>query len=201
MSGVGEASLVLGLVSSTIAIFEAAHGIYEAASDASRLPKKIRFVGDQIPLVQNALGLARKNIDAKNVTREALESVKPVLEQCQKNATDIKEIFEKTIPAKDASRKSSKVKQYMEEIFKSLQLLARNQVFQDTETLEEINGAIEHLKNISDGEEDPQFVHSGTGPLNTNTGGTQQNYTSSGSGTQYNAQNQYFGQDQVKGSK
>ena len=42
MSGVGEAGLVLGLVSSSIAIFDAAQQIYEAASDISGLPKKLR---------------------------------------------------------------------------------------------------------------------------------------------------------------
>ena len=37
MSGIGEASVVLGLISSTIAIFEAAQEINEAASDATGL--------------------------------------------------------------------------------------------------------------------------------------------------------------------
>ena len=215
MSGIGEASLVLGLVSSIIAIFEAAHDIYEAASDVSGLPKKLRLAAEQIPLVHNALSLAKQNINTQNVTEGALESIKPVLEKCEKSASSIKDIFEKIIPARDASRaerlkkavevniKSSKVKEYMEEIFKSLQLLAQNQVLPNTETLEEIKAAIEQLTNTnkSDREEQSQFAHSGTGPLNANTGGgVQEIYSNSGPGTQYNAQNQYFGRDQGKGS-
>ena len=43
MTGIGEAGLVLGLVSLSIAIFEAAQKIYEAVSDISGLPKKLRL--------------------------------------------------------------------------------------------------------------------------------------------------------------
>lgn len=213
MSGIGEASLVLGLVSSTIAIFEAAQEIYEAASDTSGLPKKLRIAAEQIPLVHNALSLAKQNINAKSVTEEALQSAKPVLQQCEKSAARIKNIFDKTIPAKDAPRverirkavglkmKSNKAKEYMEEIFKNMELLAQNQVFQDAEVLEDIKAAIEQLTNVTEEEEQPQFVHSGAGTINANTGGgTQENYSNSGPGIQYNAEKQFFGRDQGKES-
>jgi len=214
MSGIGEAGLVLGLISATITILEAAHGIYEAASDASGLPRKLRVVAEQIPLVYNALGLAEQNLKASKVTQEAVCSAKPVLEQCKKSAASVKDIFEKSIPAKDASRaerlrkavglknKSNKAKEHIEEIFKSMDLLAQNQVFQDAEALEEIKVAIEQLTNISDEEEEqPQFVHSGAGAINANTGGgTQKNYSNSGPGSQYNAEKQFFGPGQGKES-
>ena len=213
MAGVGEAGLVLGLVSSSIAIFEAAQEIYEAASDISGLPQKLRLAAERIPLVYHVLTLAKQNIDAKNITEETLQNIKPVLEHCERSAAGVKDIFEKHIAPKDASKaerfkkamgikiKGSKVKEYMEEIFKSMELLAQNQVFQDAETLEDIKGAIEQLTNVSDNEEQPQFVYSGAGSMNANTGGgTQENYSNSGPGTQYNAQNQYFGRDQGKGS-
>ena len=209
MAGVGEASLVLGLISSSIAIFEAAHQIYEAASSTSGLPKKLRMAAEQIPLVYNALGLAEQNINAKNVSDEALRNAKPVLEQCEKSAASVKDIFDKTIPTKGASRaerlkkavgikmKSNKVKEYMEEIFKNLELLAQNQVFQDAEALKEIKEAIEHLSNVPDEEEQPQFVHTGAGAINANTGGgTLKSYNHSGSGNMYTAEQQFFGRDQ-----
>ena len=204
---------MVGLVSSTIAIFEAAQEIYEAASDTSGLPKKLRMAAEQIPLVHNALSLAKQNINAKSVTEEALRSAKPVLQQCEKSAASVKNIFDKTIPAKDAPRverirkavglkmKSNKAKEYMEEIFKSMELLAQNQVFQDAEALEDIKAAIEQLTNVTDEEEQPQFVHSGAGAINANTGGgTQENYSNSGPGIQYNAEKQFFGRDQGKES-
>ena len=214
MSGVGEAGLVLGLISSTIAIFEAVQAIYEAASDTSGLPKKLRAVAEQIPLVYNALGLAEKNFKANNVPQETVRDAKPVLEQCQNSATSLKDIFDTSIPAKDASRaerlkkavglqwKSNKAKEYMGGVCKSMELLAQYQVFQDAEALEDIKAAIEQLTSISDEEaEQPRFVHSGAGAINANTGeGTQKNYNSSGPGSMYNAENQFFGQAQGKES-
>jgi hypothetical protein len=207
MSGIGEASLVLGLISSTIAIFEAAQEIYEAATDAAGLPKKFRVAAEQIPLVYNALSLAEQNINAKNVTRDTLLSAKPVLERCKENASSVKDIFDKTIPAKNASRadrlskavgikmKSSKVKEHMEEICKSIELLAQHQVFQDADALKDIKEAIEQLNNVPDEEEQPHFVHSGAGAMNVNTGGgTLKSYNNSGAGSQYNAESQVFHQ-------
>ena len=208
MSGVGEASLVLGLVSSSIAIFEAAQEIYEAASDISGLPKKLRLAAEQIPLVYNTLTLAKQNSNAINVTEETLQNIKPVLEQYERSAAGVKNIFEKNIAPRDTSRaerlrkavglktKSSKVKGYIEEIFNIMELLAQNQVFRDAEILQDIKGAIKQLTNTSDNEEQPQFIHFSAGSINANTGGgTQENYSNSGSGTQYNAQNQYFRRD------
>ena len=210
----GEAGLVLGLISSTLTIFEVAQAIYEAASDTSGLPKKLRVVAEQIPLVYNALGLAEQNLQAKNVTQEAVYSAKPVLEQCKNSAAIVKDIFDQVIPAKDASRaerlrkamglkmKSNKAKEHMEQVFKSMDLLAQKQVFQDAETLEEIKAAMEQLTSISDEEDrSPGFVHSGAGAINANTGeGTQKNYNNSGPGNIYNAEKQYFGRDQGKES-
>jgi hypothetical protein len=210
MSGIGEAGLVLGLISSTIAIFEASQEIYEAASDVAGLPKKLRVTAEQIPLVHNALSLAEQNINSKNVTDDALQSAKPVLERCKENATRVKDIFDKTIPTKDAPRaerlkkavgiklKSNKVKEHMEEIFKSMELLVQNQVFQDAEALNDIKEAIEQLNNVPDEEEHGRFVHSGVGEQYIQTGpGTQNNV----SGKQYNAETQYFGRDQGTDSR
>ena len=130
MSGVGEAGLVLGLISSTITIIEAAHEVYEAASDTSGLPKKLHVVAEQIPLVHNALGLAERTFQANNVTHEEVHSAKPVLEQCQRDAAKVKDIFDQIVPAKDAPRterlkkavglktKSNKTKEHMEQVVK-----------------------------------------------------------------------------------
>ncbi|KIX03237.1 uncharacterized protein Z518_06789 [Rhinocladiella mackenziei CBS 650.93] len=214
MSGIGEASAVLGLISSVIAIYEAAHEVYEAASDTKGLPRKFRAAAEQIPMVYHTLSLAEQNIKAKAVSEAALQSAMPVLERCKESAASVKDIFDKTIPAKDASRaeclrkavgikmKSNKVKEYMEEVVKNMELLAQNQVFQDAEALKDIKEAIEQLSNVSDEEEQPQFVHSGAGAINANTGGgVQENYNNSGPGSQYNAENQFFGRDQGTDSR
>lgn len=209
MSGIGEAGVVLGLISSVITIFEAAQEIYDAAGDAQGLPKKLRATAEQIPLVYHTLSLAEQNIRAKNVSEQMLQSAMPVLQRCKAGAANVKDIFDKTIPAKDTSRaerlrkavglqtKSKKVKEYMEEVVKDIELLAQNQLFQDAVALEDIKEAIEQLSNMPDEEEQPRFGHSGAGPLNANTGGgIQKNYNNSASGHQYNAEKQFFGRDQ-----
>jgi len=213
MSGIGEASAVLGLISSIIAICEAAQEVYEAANDTRGLPKKFRAAAEQIPLVYHALSLAERNINAKSVSEEALLSAKPVLERCKESAASVKDIFDKTIPAKDASRaerltkavgikmKSNKVKEYMEAVVKNLELLAQNQVFQDAETLKDIKQAIEQLSNISDEEEQSRYTVVG-GQMNVLTGpGTQENQSMIGdNNNQYNAKTQHFGGNQGKHS-
>lgn len=208
MTGVVEAGTVLGLISAIIAICEAAEEVYEAAGDVKGLPKKFRTAAEQIPLVYYTLGLAETDIKANKVGKEALQSVIPVLEQCKGSAAGLKEIFDKTLPGKDDSTakrvfsgvkilyKSNKVKSHMEDVFKNLQLLAEHQVFQDAKTLGEIAEAIEQLENASDEQEQSQFVNSGAGSINANTGsGTQNNNNNTGFGQMYNAQTQNFGKD------
>jgi len=212
MSGIGEASLVLGLISSIIATYKAAHEVYKTAGDVSGLPRKFRLAAEQVPLVLHALSLAEQNIKAKKVGQDALQSAVPVLERCKESATSVKNIFDKTIPNKDASWterskkavgikfKSDEVKGYMEEIATNITLLAQNQVFQDAAVLKDIEEAIEQLGTVADEEDRPQFIHSGAGAINAHTGtGTMKNYNNSGSGSQYNAGNQNFG-DQGRGS-
>ena len=211
MAGIGEASLVLGLISSIIAICEGAHEIYEAASNVKSLPRKFQLAAEQIPLVLHILALAEQNIQAKAVSQDGLQSAMPILERCKESATALKDIFDKTIPPKDASRterykkavgiklKSNKVKEYMEEVIKSMELLAQNQVFQDAETLEDIKEAIEQLSNISDEEEQSRYAVVG-GQMNVLTGpGTQKNQSMIGdNNNQYNAKIQNFGGNQGK---
>ncbi|KAK5460822.1 hypothetical protein LTS15_002885 [Exophiala xenobiotica] len=205
MSGVGEASLVLGLISSIIAIYEGAHEIYEASSDVTGLPRKFQLAAEQIPLVLHVLGLAERNIQANHVNLDALYSTMPILERCKENAITLKDIFDKTIPSKDASRterykkaigiklKSTKMKECMEEVVKSMEILAQNQVFQDADVLKDIKDAIDQLSHVTDEEPSAQFVHSGGGPLIAHTGtGNVESYSHSGSGDIYKADKQYI---------
>ncbi|KIW99702.1 uncharacterized protein Z518_11115 [Rhinocladiella mackenziei CBS 650.93] len=198
MSGIGEASLVLGLISSIIAIYDGAHEIYDAASDVNRLPRKFQLAAEQIPLVLHILGLAERNIRASGVSQDALQNATPILERCKESAAVVKEIFDKTVPSKDATRserykkavgiklKSNKVKEQMEEAVKSMQLLALYQLFQDAEALKDIQEALEQLGQVPDEEPPPHFVHSGCGPLNAHTGtGNVESYSHFGPGDIY----------------
>lgn len=67
--------------------------------------------------------------------------------------------------------RSSKVKEYMAEIFKSMKSLAQNQVFQVVETLKNIKRVIEQLLNVSGKEKQSRFAHLNTKLINANTEG------------------------------
>lgn len=204
MTGVVEAATVLGLVSSAIAIFEAAQEVYEAASNTSGLPKTFRAAADRIPLVHHALSQAAENIRTQQVDEQALKSAEPVLQQCKENADKIKDIFDKTIPGPNASRaermtkavglkmKSNKVKESMEEVIKGLELLAQNQIFQDTETLNDIKESLRELGSLAGEDGQPQYSSSGSGDQNIVSGGILRKYQNSGSGLQYNAETMSF---------
>jgi hypothetical protein len=85
MSG-AEVGLVLGIISSTVAIREACDTIWDAAQHARGLPAKLRTSAEQIPLVIHILNLAGQNIKAKQVDEESRKAALPVLKQCQENA-------------------------------------------------------------------------------------------------------------------
>jgi predicted lipoprotein len=204
MTGVVEVSTVLGLISSAITIFEAAQEVYEAASDVSGLPKKFRAAADHIPLVYHTLNRAAEHIQSQQVDVQALKSAEPVLQQCRENADKIKDIFDKTIPGPNASTaermkkamslkmKSNKVKESMEDVIKGLELLAQNQIFQDAETLNDIQESLVELGSLTDEDAQPQYSHSGSGDQNIVSGGTLRKYHNSGSGSQYNAETMTF---------
>lgn len=136
MSGVGEASLVLGLISSLIQIIAAAKDVYDAAHDASGLPKAFRDVAAKLDIIQLLLEEAEKYIQNSDVEPKTYEALTRVLESCKKRAHELHEIFTKVIPKDGASRidrylmaarklgKGGRVENLVGEIFKELSLLA-----------------------------------------------------------------------------
>lgn len=197
---------ILGLISSIIGLAEAAYKVYKSASDAHKLPKRLRTTAEQLPLVVGILQLAGHNVRSQQIDQQTLQNVRSILERCEQQLSDIKTILEDIIPTPDASwaersmkamglaRKSQKVKRHMAEIMQNTELLANLQVFSNADVLHQIHDAVEEHPNLPDEEERSQLVHSGAGSINTNTGvDTQQNYANSGSGSQYNANTQNFG--------
>jgi hypothetical protein len=206
MSGVGEASLVLGLVSSIIAIIEAVSEIYDAYDNVQGLPKQVRDAAEKIPLIHHTLSLAETNIQAKGISEDALRSAKPILEQCKKDVEGFQAISKKCLPANDATRtermqkamqmkmKASTLKDYMASLVTNLALLADCQIFQDTATLQDIKAAVDQLNTADDELNSVQVTHHGSGSVNALTGpGHQENNNNSGSGNFYKGEHQYFG--------
>jgi hypothetical protein len=81
--------------------------------------------------------------------------------------------------------KSNKSKEHMEEICKSMELLAQNQVFQDAEVWNDIKEAIEQWSSVPDEEQQARYLHPGTQAINTGRGTVNNHsiYNKSGSTT------------------
>ena len=173
MSG-AEAALVLGLISSTIAIIDASQKIYQAARDASGLHKAFKKVAENIPLVLDTLRAAERAQqtaasdwqtfdDAKKQELEdTFKTAKPVFETCKTNAKALREIFEEVVPGDEAGRmerylealktvspkKQHKVESMMQEILEKLQLLHTHHYFQAAVDVSKIRAGIEELRKV-----------------------------------------------------
>ena len=173
MSG-AEAGLVLGLLSATIAIFQAANDVYDAAHDATGLPKKFRVAAGEIPFVLETLREAQHDLGAGSVSEEAAKSAKPILGNCKASAEALKKIFDDTLPSATDSQakrvmkastvklKSGKVMECMQQIARGLELLAQHLIFHNAKLSEDIKAAVERLDD-ADGEDRSRAVHYGSG--------------------------------------
>ncbi|KAM0139051.1 hypothetical protein ACHAP3_003319 [Botrytis cinerea] len=109
MSGVGEASLVLGIISSIIAIIDATKQIYDAVEDEGGLPENFKKSSAKLPLISNLLRDAERYVD--DMTNEVDKAAFLLtLKDCKFQASQLKELFEKVIPEEGASRMDRYVK-------------------------------------------------------------------------------------------
>lgn len=208
MSGVGEASLVLGIISSIISIIDATKQVYEAVEDEGGLPKNFKKSATKLPLISKLLEDAE--IFINNVADESTKfAFTPILENCKIQATQLHELFGKVMPEENDSRldryvkaartigKGGRVESLIGGILDDLQLLAVK--FPEVTTprgREQLAKAIEEVSkmepSLADGfEEAPAFAHYGSGAQNNNTGnGIQHN--NSGIGNQNSGSGQQF---------
>jgi hypothetical protein len=212
MSG-AEAILVLGVISSIIAIVDGTKQAYDAASNAAGLPTAFREVAARLPIVQNILRSADRHIRDRNTENEWCEGIKPVVEDCKSKATRLEGLFQAVLPADGASRserylkavrtlgKGNRVELLMKGILEDVRLLADNHgmnAITKTE-VEQIIAAITEVSALPpsiDEAQDTAFtnVNYGPGPQNNyNAQGDQ--YNNLGGGKQYNAHTMHFGDD------
>ena len=208
MAGVGEASLVLGIISSVISIIDATKQVYEAVEDEAGLPKNFKKSAAKLPLISKLLEDAETYVNkaADKITKVAFA---PTIENCKIQATQLQELFAKVLPKEGDSRwdryakaartigKGGRVESLTKGILDNLQLLATN--FPEVTTprgKEQLAKAIEEVSkmepSLPDGfEQLPAYVYYGSGAQNINTGsGTQHN--NSGSGNQNSGSGQQY---------
>jgi hypothetical protein len=209
MSG-AEVALVLGIISSVIAIIDGSQKWYDAAKDAKGLHEAFRKVAENVPLVLDTLRAAEKaqkqvqdtwqNFDdtQKEGFEKSAEAIKPVFQTCKVNAKALRDIFEEVMPGDEAGRlkrytmalkaifpdKQRKVENLMKEILEKLQLLHTHHYFNTAVDVSRIGAGIEELRTVESSDPDEsnaKHVNSGSGPQNIQSGsGKQFNNTISG---------------------
>jgi hypothetical protein len=207
MSG-AEASLVLGLISSVIAIIQASQQVYEAIEDAKGLPTNFKKSASKLPLISKLLEGAEKYVE--NVADDAEKAAfKPTLENCQHQATRLQELFTKVMPDENDSRwnrylkavrtlgKGGRVEDLIGGILDDLQLMSTKFPGVTTpRSKEQLAKAVEEVSkmepSLPDGfDEASTFVHYGSGAQNANMGGGNQ-YNNNSTGNQNNGPGQQY---------
>jgi hypothetical protein len=197
MSVVGEASLVLGIISSIISIIDAAKQVYEAVEDEAGLPTNFKKSAAKLPLILKLLDDAERYI--KTADKSAELAFTPTLKDCKVQATHLQDLFKKVMPKEGDSRRDryvkaartigqgGRVESLTKEILDDLQLLATKFPEVTTprgkEQLAKAIGEVSKMEpSLPDGfEQMPTNAHYGSGAQNINTGGTQNNNNISGS--------------------
>jgi hypothetical protein len=208
MSGVGEASLVLGIISAIISIIDATYQVYEAVEDEAGLPTNFKKSATKLPLILKLLDDAERY--ANSVADESTKAAfTPTLENCKVQAIHLQELFEKVMPEEGDSRwdryvkaartigKGGRVESLVGGILDALQLLATR--FPEVTTSrgkEQLAKAIEEVTGMEpslpdDFEKMPAYAHYGSGAQNNNTGGGTQNNNNS-TGNQNNGPGQQY---------
>lgn len=204
---------VLGIISAIIAIVDATIQVSSIFKDEAGLPTNFRAAAVKLPLITKLLDDAKRYV--KSSADDTLTSAfTPVLIDCKEKASQLQDLFKRVYPAETDSKigcyvkaartigKGGRVETLITEILRNLQLLAID--FPESisqEGQENLEQAIVEVKewkpSLSDGFDDANFVHYGSGPQNINTGiGTQ--YNNTGGGNQNNGPvNQYIGTNHI----
>jgi hypothetical protein len=195
MSGVGEASAMLGLITGSIDLIKLSIEIYKAAQ--GKAPSRIRAVARELPSIVKLLEDA--DVKAQGAPSDSIwNQVKPDLERCRAECAALHTLFENICPANQSNPtqriwkstfaivrgKRSEAEEHLAAIFKTLSVLGTHHVITNTRLLEEVKETLEEWE-----ENDSGIVHRGTGHNNVNTGtGTYNNAQDNGRNYVYNIQ-------------
>jgi hypothetical protein len=188
MSGIGKASLVLGIVSSIISIIDAINKVYEAVKDEAGLLTNFKKLTTKLPLISKLLEDVKRYVsNAADVSIKVAFAL--TLEDCKAQVTQFQELFKKVMLEEGNSRwdryakaartigKGGRVESLVGGILDDLQLLSTR--FPEVTTLRGKDQLAKAIKEVTemepslpDGfEQTLAYAHYGSGAQNNNTGG------------------------------
>ncbi|KAK0130235.1 hypothetical protein ONS96_000758 [Cadophora gregata f. sp. sojae] len=160
MSGIAEASLVLGIISSIISIVTATKHIYETANDASGLPKAFHKVTAKLPIVVLILQQANGYIQKPHVDQVTRDAFRTVLSRCELSAKELLDIFAKALPKDGTSRvekylsaakkigQGSRVKELTADILQEIGLLLASTSFATQQAVQAVEEALRDVSAV-----------------------------------------------------
>ncbi|KAL8883244.1 MAG: hypothetical protein Q9192_007323, partial [Flavoplaca navasiana] len=143
MSG-AEALVALSIIANVAAVIDLTSKIFGRIKDAGgtvqNVPKAFRDVQSTLPLLSHALKQTQRRIETGTLDEEACLALKPVLQDCFSNISELNEIFDKCLPRDGSSkfyrgwkavislRQDKKVEEISELIHKRVQFLTYHHV-------------------------------------------------------------------------
>ncbi|KAF2475615.1 uncharacterized protein BDR25DRAFT_278147 [Lindgomyces ingoldianus] len=179
MTGFIEAGAVISLISGVISITEATKTVYDATKDAKGQPDAFRQVAARLPLVNDILQISKERVQTLDMS--AQDSLRPLLQSCNKKAQDLQKLFQRVIRKDDDKwydrykkvlgtlGKGAKVECLMEGILLDIQVLACERLTgavtnaQMKELEEAINEMEKMPTSLPDEARSVHLTHSGSG--------------------------------------
>ncbi|KAI4270298.1 MAG: hypothetical protein LQ337_006761 [Flavoplaca oasis] len=107
MSG-AEALVAIGIIANTVGVIDFSSKIIgrikDAGENVQNVPKAFRDVQSTLPLLSHALNQTQRRIETGALDEEACSALKPVLQDCSSDISQLNGIFDRCLP-KDGSSK------------------------------------------------------------------------------------------------
>ena len=107
MSG-AEALIALGIIANTFGVIDFASKVIRRIKDAGEtvqnVPQAFRDVQTTLPLLSHALKQTQRRIETGALDEEACSALKPVLQNCSSDISELNGIFDKCLPKDGSSR-------------------------------------------------------------------------------------------------
>ncbi|KAL9639812.1 MAG: hypothetical protein Q9204_000952 [Flavoplaca sp. TL-2023a] len=107
MSG-AEALVALGIIANTVGVIDFTSKIIgrikDAGENVQNVPKAFRDVQSTLPLLSHALKQTQRRIETGALDEEACSALKPVLQDCSSDISELNGIFDKCLPKDGSSR-------------------------------------------------------------------------------------------------
>ncbi len=217
MSGVAEASAIIGIIAGVVALVDAIIKICDAAGDTEGLPAAFREVAQRLPLVQDTLRIVEAQLRKNPGDQATRDAIRGSIDNAKIKAEQLQVIFNKCVPVENSQRyvryimalrslgKGYKVETLMKDLLGILQDIANSHTMRAAthDQVEKLAEALEAVDAVSPSVPDELIeessimsrnVHNGQGDIYSANGQAEQ-YNFKDNARNYKASVMNFGKD------